>query len=198
MSVADVVEHVTHAITQSAISAKVTAHPARIVVEVADLVRRYALTGMVCTGPITRAVYEEPDGTHTEELSGQSRLDNRFTVFLTGPLPPLTCESPANTTKRDGAPTHHRRKCPMPNPEIPMVLMGRHAADTTLDVLASEAVAKQLEDDIARNVYTTIPPLVGRRHKPHASALTVRLMRLAHRRSIGSAPMPHTQMRNAA
>lgn len=86
----------------------------------------------------------------------------------------------------------------MPNPEIPMVLMGRHAADTTLDVLASEAVAKQLEDDIARNVYTTIPPLVGRRHKPHASALTVRLMRLAYRRSIGSAPMPHTQMRNAA
>ena len=42
---------------------------------------------MVCTGPITRAVYEEPDGTHTEELSGQSRLDNRFTVFLTGTLP---------------------------------------------------------------------------------------------------------------
>lgn len=62
MSAADVVEHVTHAITQSAISAKVTAHPARIVVEVADPVRRYALTGMVCTGPITRAVYEEPDG----------------------------------------------------------------------------------------------------------------------------------------
>ena len=85
----------------------------------------------------------------------------------------------------------------MPNPEIPMVLMSRHAADTTLDVLASEAVAKQLEDDIARNVYTTIPPLVGRRHKPHA-ALTARLMRLAYRRSIGSAPMPHTQMRNAA
>lgn len=87
MSAADVVEHVTHAIAQSAISAKVTAHPARIVVEVADLVRRYALTGIVCTGPITRAVYKEPDGTNTEELSGQSRLDNRFTVFLTGPLP---------------------------------------------------------------------------------------------------------------
>ena len=87
MSAADVVEHVTHVIAQSAITAKVTAHPARIVVEVADPVRRYALTGMVCIGPITRAVYEEPDGTHTEELSGQSRLDNRFTVFLTGTLP---------------------------------------------------------------------------------------------------------------
>lgn len=87
MSVADVVEHVTHAIAQSAITAKVTAHPARIVVEVADPVLRYALTGMVCTGPILREVYLEPDGTHTEELSGQSRLDNRFTVFLAGPLP---------------------------------------------------------------------------------------------------------------
>ena len=87
MSAADVVDHVTHTIAQSAITAKVTAHPARIVVEVADPVRRYALTGMVCTGPIARAVYEEPDGTRTEELSGQSRLDNRLTVFLTGTLP---------------------------------------------------------------------------------------------------------------
>lgn len=87
MSAADVVEHVTHTITQSAITAKVTAHPARIVVEVADPIRRYALTGIVCAGPITRAVYEEPDGTHTEELSGMSRLDSRFAVFLTGPLP---------------------------------------------------------------------------------------------------------------
>ena len=86
-ALAAVVEHVTHVIAQSAINAKVTAHPARVVVEVADPVRRYALTGMVCTGPITRAVYEEPDGTRTEELSGQSRLDNRFTVFLTGTLP---------------------------------------------------------------------------------------------------------------
>ena len=74
-------------IAQSAIIAKVAAHPARIVVEVADPVRRYALTGMVCTGPITRAVYEEPDGTHTEELAGMSRLNEMFTVFLTGPLP---------------------------------------------------------------------------------------------------------------
>ena len=86
-ALAAVVEHVIHAIAQSAINAKVTAHPARVVVEVADPIRRYALTGMVCTGPITRAVYEEPDGTHTEELSGQSRLDNRFTAVLTGPLP---------------------------------------------------------------------------------------------------------------
>jgi len=84
---AAVVEHVTHAIAQSAITAKVTAHPARVVVEVADPVRRYALTGMVCTDPILREVYREPDGTHTEELSGMSRLDDRFTVFLTGPLP---------------------------------------------------------------------------------------------------------------
>ena len=44
MSAADVVERVTHAITQSAISAKVTAHPARIVVEVADPVRRDRVT----------------------------------------------------------------------------------------------------------------------------------------------------------
>lgn len=82
--------------------------------------------------------------------------------------------------------------------EIPMVLMGRHAADATLESLAAEAVAKQLEDELARNPYAEAPPLVGRRHKPHASSLTVRIMRLAHRRTIGSAPMPHTQMRNAA
>ena len=86
-ALAAVVEHVTHAIAQSAINAKVTAHPARVVVEVADPVRRLALTGIVCTGPIARAVYKEPDGTYTEELSGQSRLNERFPVFLTGPLP---------------------------------------------------------------------------------------------------------------
>lgn len=84
---ATVVEHVTHAIAQSAITAKVTVHPARIVVEVPDPVRRYALTGIVCTDPILREVYLEPDGTYTEELSGQSRLNEIFTVFLTGPLP---------------------------------------------------------------------------------------------------------------
>jgi len=78
----------------------------------------------------------------------------------------------------------------MPDYEIPMVLMGRHAADATLDALAAEAVAKQREEEIARNVYASIPPLVGRRHKPHASALTVRVMRLAHRRTIGHEPMP--------
>ena len=82
-----VVSHRRHLKKTRIITAKVTAHPARIVVDVADPVRRYALTGMVCTGPIARAVYEEPDGAHTEELSGQSRLDNRFTVFLTGALP---------------------------------------------------------------------------------------------------------------
>lgn len=82
--------------------------------------------------------------------------------------------------------------------EIPMVLMGRHAADATLESLAAEAVAKQIEDEIARNPYMPVPPLVGKHHKPYASANTVRVMRLAHRRTIGSAPMPHTQMRNAA
>lgn len=82
--------------------------------------------------------------------------------------------------------------------EIPMVLMGRHAADTTLESLAAEAVAKALEDELARNPSVEAPPLVGRRHKPYASANTIRVMRLAHRRTIGSAPMPHTQMRNAA
>lgn len=86
-ALAAVVEHVTHAMAQSAINAKVTAHPARVVVEVADPVRRLALTGIVCTDPILREVYQEPDGTHTEELSGMSRLNETFTVFLTGPLP---------------------------------------------------------------------------------------------------------------
>lgn len=82
--------------------------------------------------------------------------------------------------------------------EIPMVLMGRHAADATLEQIEAEREAKRLEDELARNPYTPTPPLKGKRHKPHASALTVRIMRLAHRRTIGSAPMPHTQMRNAA
>ena len=190
MSAADVVEHVTHTIAQSAISAKVTAHPARIVVEVADPVRRYALTGMVCTGPITRAVYEEPDGTHTEELSGQSLLDNRFTVFLTGPVPPLTCESPANTTKRDGAPTHHRRKCPMQDYEIPMVLIGKHVAETTHDDLAAERAARQAEITAATNPYAPKPLLCGRHHKLHGGPNTVQVLRVAWRRSIGHQPMP--------
>ena len=82
--------------------------------------------------------------------------------------------------------------------EIPMVLMGRHAADATLEQIEAEREAKRLEDELARNPYAEAPPLMGKRHKPHASALTVRIMRLAHRRTIGSAPMPHTQMRNAA
>lgn len=82
--------------------------------------------------------------------------------------------------------------------EIPMVPRGEHAANLTPEQIEAEREAKRLEDELARNPYTPMPPLKGRRHKQYASPLTVRLMRLAHRRTIGSAPMPHTQMRNAA
>ena len=74
--------------------------------------------------------------------------------------------------------------------EIPMVLIGKHVAETTHDDLAAERAARQAEITAATNPYAPKPLLRGRHHKPHGGPNTVHVLRVAWRRIIGHQPMP--------
>ena len=74
--------------------------------------------------------------------------------------------------------------------EIPMVLFGKHVAETAHDGLAAERAARQAEIAAATTPYAPKPHLCGRHHKPHGGPNAVQVLRVAWRRSIGHQPMP--------
>ena len=74
--------------------------------------------------------------------------------------------------------------------EIPMVLIGKHVAETTHDDLAADRAARHAEITAATNPYAPKPLLRGRHHKPHGGPNTVQVLRVAWRRIIGHQPMP--------
>lgn len=80
-----VVEHVTHAAAQRFYRVRAVDHGKNLVVHVRNPVARYSLATIVTQGDIVRAIYEETDGSFTEELTGESRLKPNVSVTLTGP-----------------------------------------------------------------------------------------------------------------
>lgn len=85
---AAVVEHITHAAAQRAYTVRTIQGDRVLTVRVDDAIARYSLATIVTHGDLVRAVLEEPDGTFTEELTGESRLTPGFTVHLTGRFDP--------------------------------------------------------------------------------------------------------------